>query len=559
MKRFSIEKKFAEKLFVCLALVFLTFAVSAQTTERDRIAPKSTPTPRQTPTPKISPTPTQTPSPKPSPSISPAPTATPTPRPQQTVFDLQASIRRVLQNPALSRGQVGVKIVSLDTGKTLFEENAEKYFMPASNMKSFTVAAALDRLSPNFRFVTSVYAPAKPDADGTIRGDVVIYGRGDPLISTASIDGVPLSGLNALADKIAASGVKRIEGSLIGDESYFSGAPVQVSWEWDDLQWKSGAEVSALSINDNLVQVQIAPASQIGMPCVVTISPQNQLFTVINSTRTAAAGAKQELEVHKRLGTNILEIRGAMPLGGKAWSNDITIAKPAEMFAALLKNALVQKGVVVTGQTRTIDANFRRNAPLDFAILTELARYESPAYGLVAAKTMKPSQNTYTELTLRALGETAGDKTIPNRTSAERGAEVVQKFLTEAGIAPASVVIWDGSGLSRHNLITPNAAVQLYSFMSRHRFAQTWRESLTIGGVDGTLQNRFKNTIAAGNVRGKTGTIDQVGTLSGYVTTASGEKLAFSILTNALPESAVRRSTMDEIVLLLANFNGKSQ
>jgi D-alanyl-D-alanine carboxypeptidase/D-alanyl-D-alanine-endopeptidase (penicillin-binding protein 4) len=380
------------------------------------------------------------------------------------------------------------------------------------------------------------------------------------LFSTNPIEGVSgASTLSELASKIAASGVKRIEGNLIGDESYFSDGPLQATWEWDDLQWKSGAEVSALSINDNVVNLQIAPGAQIGLPCVVTFSPPNQLFTVMNMTQTSASGAKQELEVHKRLGTNILELRGTMPLGAKAWSSDITVAKPAEMFAALLKNELANKGVVVTGQTRSIDAKMRLKAPLNTSALTELVRYESPLLGLIAAKTMKPSQNTYTELILRTLGESVGDKTNPKQTSSERGIAVVNKFLQENGIPAGSVVMWDGSGLSRHNLITPNAATQLYSQMNRHRFAAIWRESLTIGGTDGTLQNRFKNTLAAGNVRGKTGTIDQVSALSGYMTTASGERLAFSVIVNNLPgSSAAQRRVIDDIILLLANFNGKS-
>jgi D-alanyl-D-alanine carboxypeptidase/D-alanyl-D-alanine-endopeptidase (penicillin-binding protein 4) len=229
------------------------------------------------------------------------------------------------------------------------------------------------------------------------------------------------------------------------------------------------------------------------------------------------------------------------------------------MFVALLKNALLQKGVVITGQTRAVDANARKLAPLDLTKMVEIVRHDSPVLGVIAAKTMKPSQNTYTELTLRALGETAGDKSNPKQTSSERGVAVVQKFLAEAGVAPGSIVQWDGSGLSRHNLITPSAAAQLYAFMNRHRYAASWRESLTVAGVDGTLQNRFKNTVAAGNVRGKTGTIDQVSALSGYMTTAAGEQLAFSVIVNNLPAgSAAQRAVIDDIVLALANFNGRT-
>lgn len=557
---FSTERKRITLLaFASLFLVFGSFA-TAQTPapSRDRVVPKAqqTPTPKPTPVVRISPSA----KPTPAPTVMPTPSPSPTPRPAQTVFDLQAGIRQVLRSAALARGQVGVKIISLDTGRTVFEENAEKYFMPASNMKGFTVAAAMDRLSPDFRFVTSVYAPAQPDASGTIRGDVTIYGRGDPTFAASLNDGDYYKAINALADKIVAAGVKRIEGNLVGDESYFSGDPIGSSWEWDDLQWYYGAGVSALTINDNAVDLKITPGASIGSPCIVQILPASSLFATTNQCTTSASGVKREIEVTKRLGANFLEIRGTMPISdAKGYSGAIAVEKPAEMFVLLLKNALQQKGVTVTGQIRIFTAkDIAGLAAVTMPAQIEITKLESPPFSYVAAKTMKPSQNLYTELILRTLGEQVGDKTDPKKTSAQRGIEVVQKFLQEAGIAPGSVVQWDGSGLSRHNLITPGAAAQLYNYMNKHRYALSWQASLTIGGVDGTLQNRFKNTAAASNVRGKTGTLDQVGTLSGYVTSPTGEKFAFSILTNNLPESSVRRQTMDDIVLLLANFNGKT-
>ena len=262
-----------------------------------------------------------------------------------------------------------------------------------------------------------------------------------------------------------------------------------------------------------------------------------------------------------------------MPSDDKGYTGFIAVTKPAELFTALLKNELQKKGVTVTGQTRTInykqmmDANrppSARSLPLlNLANSTqtgrvEITRLESPPFSIIAAKTMKPSQNLYTELILRALGEQVGDKTDPKKTSEAKGIEAVQSFLTQAGIAQGSVVQYDGCGLSRHDLITPAAAVQLYTYMSQRPYAQTWRDALTIGGVDGTLQNRFKGTAAANNIRGKTGTIDQVSALSGYVTTASGERLVFSILTNGIPQGSIRTATIDDIVIALANFNGKT-
>lgn len=533
--------------FLTLAIICFGFnfgeLVTAQSGGRQRVAEK--PTPRVAPTLKTTPTPTP----------SSTPTATPTPVPVQSVAELQARIRIVLARPELRRGQIGVKIVSLDTGKTIFEENAEKYFMPASNMKSYTVAAALEKLSPDFRFVTSVFAPAMPDANGTIRGDVQIYGRGDVSFSTAFYDGDYYKGIEVLAAKIANAGVKRIEGNLVGDESYFTGNPIPPSWEWDDLQWYYGAEISALGVNDNAVDLTIKPSS-VNQPCRVLVQPISTIVKIVNRCLISPISTKREIQIEKKLPQNIIEISGTMPLDDKGYQGFIAVSRPAELFVEMLRQLLIQKGVFVTGQNRVIGAKDKANFPA-FAPI-EIAKLESPPFSLIAAKTMKPSQNLYTETILWTLGEQVGDKTNPKLTSAERGLAVVQNFLTQAGIPTDNVIQWDGSGLSRHNLVTPSSAVQLYSYMTRSRYANAWRDSLTIGAVDGTLKNRFKETRAAGNVRGKTGTIDQVSALSGYITTASGEKLVFSILVNGVNDVKLRQSAIDEIVVSLANFNGKS-
>lgn len=462
-----------------------------------------------------------------------------------------------LGNPMLRRGQVGVKIISLDSGKTFYERNAENYFMPASNMKSFTVAAALDKLGPNFRFVTSVYANTPADENGTINGDLIIYGRGDPSISTAFNDSDYYRSLDELADKIALSGVKQINGSLIGDETYFNTNPIPSGWEWDDLQWYYGAEVSALSINDNSVDLKILP-STIGSPMVVKILPGNSLFKIINKTQTTSRGTKREIKVNKLLGQNVLEISGTMPINDSGYSGAITVSRPAELFVELLKQRLQLKGISVRGTTRAINLEERNGIKFPVSEFTEITNLQSPPLSVIAAKTMKPSQNLYTELILRALGEAAGDNSNVSKTSDQKGIEIVQETLRKAGVMTDSVVQYDASGLSRHNLITPNSSAMLYKYMDTSQYAAVWRNALTIGGIDGTLGRRFKGTNAENNVRGKTGTIDQVSALSGYVTSRSGERFAFSILTNGIPDSRLRVSTIDDIVVLLANFDGKT-
>ncbi len=548
--------------FLSFAIVFIGFnfgvPATAQSVQRERTAAKPTPQIKQTPTPQpiISPTPT--------PNATPAPT----PLPVQTLADLQSQIRISLARPELQRGQVGIKIVSLDSGKTLFDNNAEKYFMPASNMKSFTIAAALERLSPNFQFVTNVYAPTLPDADGVIHGDLTIFGRGDVSFSTAFNDGDYYKGLDALAEKIVQAGVKRVEGNLVGDESYFTGNPIPSGWESDDLQWYYGAEISALGLNDNAVDLSVKPTSA-NAPCSVQVLPTNAVIKIFNRCVTSASGTKRDLQIVKKLDRNILEINGSMPSDDKNYTGSIAVSHPSELFVEMLRGLLLKKGVAITGSNKTVNS-------MDKVISTippvEIAKLESPPLSLIAAKTLKPSQNLYTETILWTLGQNAGNIPFkitdnaaqnplndPKSTSSERGLFVVKNFLNEINISSDSVVQYDGSGLSRHNLVTPNSLVQLYTYMAKQsRYTNAWREALTVAGVDGTLRNRFIGTSAAGNVRGKTGTIDQVSALSGYVNTDSGERLVFSIIVNEVIGSKVRQATIDEIVVALAKFKGKT-
>ncbi len=525
--------------FILLAFLCSLLSVSAQSDERPR---------------SVVPTPT------------PAVIISAVPSSVQTLPELQSKIRLRLARPEVRRGQIGIKVVSLNSGKIVFEENAEKYFMPASNMKNFTVAAALEKLTPDFRFVTSVFAASMPDSNGTVAGDLRIYGRGDVSISNAFNNGDYFKGLDNLADKIVQAGVKRIEGGLVGDESYFAGNAIPGSWEIDDLQWYYGAEISALPLNDNAIDLSVKPGP-VGYQCSIRLAPVNPIVRVINQCTTMPAGSARTLRIVKNTGQNILEITGSLPAGNAGFSGSVTFSRPADLFVALLKQRLELKGVTVTGQTRTI--NVRNNIVPSTSV--EIAKLESPPLSLIAAKTMKPSQNMYTETLLWTLGEQSRQtvssmpmaniiKTseIATQDSADIGLAAVKTFLTGIGIAPDGIIQHDGSGLSRHNLITPSAVVQLYTYMSKQsRYASDWRNSLTIGGVDGTLANRFKGTAAAGNIRGKTGTIDQVSALSGYVTTAGGEQLVISIVVNGVNVTKDRTALIDEIVLNLANFNGK--
>lgn len=482
----------------------------------------------------------------------------------KTLAELQTRIAEILAKPELAPAMVGVKAVSLDNGRVVFEENAEKLLRPASNMKIYTIAAAIDRLTPDYRFSTSVFAPSKPDSAGVIRGDLRIYGRGDPSIAARFNNGDYFKAINDLAERIAAAGVKRVEGDLIGDETYFTGPKYGSGWEWEDLTWYYGAEVTPLSINDNALDLFIKPGPEVGQPALITTGPPDPLLTIVNRVTTSAKGVRRDISIHRGLNENTITITGSIPLEDRGYTAGIGISHPALLFVYLLRSSLAEKGVVITGKSRvTGEIVLPSVSSVPSAAQTEIANLQSPPFSSIAAQTLKPSQNLYTELILRTLGVLTPPPptfTISNPTSEQLGLEAVRSFLKTAGIRPESLVLDDGSGLSRGDMITADATVQLLTFMSRHRFANAFRDALPIAGVDGTLRNRMRGTPAENNLRAKTGSLSSAASLAGYVTTAGGEKLAFAIIVNNYPrEVDPRRACIDPIAVLLASFNGKPE
>lgn len=549
-------------LLLSLIQTALPLATAQQTQpQRERRATPATASP--TPTPSPFPAATPSPSPEISPSAATAP-AVKTANPTATLVELQSRISEILRQPQFAPAIIGIKVASVETGRVLFEENSHKLLRPASNMKIYTVAAALDRLSPDYRFTTSVYAAAKPDAKGVVKGDLTLYGRGDPSIAARFNNGDYFKGINDLAARIVAAGVKRVEGDLVGDETYFVGPPYGSGWHWEDLQWWYGAEVTSLTANDNALDISVKPGSQVGSPAVVTTGPPNPLLNIINRVKTAPKGTQRELSAHRGLASDEVEINGTIAIDDRGYSGGLGISRPALLFVYLLRSALTQQGVIIKGKSRTTgplaSIASAKNAP-PVTSLVEVASLQSPPLSVIAAQTMKPSQNLYTELLLRTLGKVVPPTTPPgvDDTSESLGIRVLRTFLSEAGVNPSSLALNDGSGLSRNDMITPEATLQLLMYMRKHRYANAFRESMPIAGVDGTLRNRMKGTVAENNVRAKTGTLSSASSLSGFVTTAAGEELVFSIMVNNYPRAASPVSTcIDPIAVLLASFTGRS-
>jgi serine-type D-Ala-D-Ala carboxypeptidase/endopeptidase (penicillin-binding protein 4) len=298
-------------------------------------------------------------------------------------------------------------------------------------------------------------------------------------------------------------------------------------------------------------------------------------LTIVNRVTTVAKGVRREISIHRGLGENTITITGSIPLEG-SFTAGIGISHAALLFVYLLRNSLVQKGVVITGKSRTTgeaavpSVVIAQPSPTptqahSSVAQTELATLQSPPLSVIAAQTMKPSQNLYTELILRTLGKTSPPPITPvtsifSPTSEYLGIEAVKTFLKTAGIRPEALVLDDGSGLSRNDMITAEATVQLLTFMSKHRYGEVFRDAMPIAGVDGTLRNRLRGTPAEKNLRAKTGSLSSAASLAGYVTTAAGEKLAFAIMVNNYPRDLDPRvACIDPIAVLLASFNDKPE
>lgn len=477
-----------------------------------------------------------------------------------TLSELRQRLTAVVSQPKYDAALWGVKVVSLNTGKTLFEDNARKLFSPASNCKLYTVALALERLGPDYRIKTSLYSSARPDAAGVLNGDLIVYGRGDPTINARLHGGNIFQALQPLVAALTKAGVKEIKGDLVGDASFIRGPEYGSGWSWDDAEYYYGAEVSALTVNDNILQFSAKPGRGVGVPCSLGVEPIPGYITFVNQTTTVAQRQRRYITFYRPLSGNVVYVSGQMPLGGSAYTDDVTVHNPAGLFILLLRDALERQGIHVEGRLRTVNRLERQASPLNSHPLIELGSIESPPVRDLARLIEKPSQNLYDDLLLAQVGERSRTPdTPPNLTSEELGIRALDQFLPEAGIRRGDVFFEEGSGLSRNNLATPAATVALLQFMSRTPNAKAYFDALPIAGVDGTLRYRMKGTPAEDNVHAKTGSLRWAVSLSGYVTSAAGEHLAFSIMLNRYHNTDPNRSVrtdLDKIAELLADFTG---
>lgn len=408
-------------------------------------------------------------------------------------------------------------------GQVLYEHDGDRVMQPASTMKVLTTAAALDALGPDWTTRTSVYAAGPPDGDGQIRGDVVLYGRGDPNLSGRfSATGDVLESFRQLARQLQDRGVTSIGGGIVADESHLSGPPHGSGWAWQDLQWHFGTEVSALSFNDNLVSVNVVPGVA-GQPCVVTVTPDVGYVEVINATTTAPPA---RISVHRGLDGSAIEVGGTLPPGHAGWTGEVAVHDPPRFAAAAFRQALSDAGIRVDGPTTVLSAYDERPETLEIDRLVEIASLESRPLRELVRVTNKLSQNLHAELILRMLGREAG----PGELDSDRaGCVVVRSFLTRIGAVAPDLVIADGSGLSRLDRVSARSLAGVLSAMADLPSGEAFLESLPIAGVDGTLKRRLGGV----PLRAKTGSLATAKSIGGYLTAASGRQLVVVAIFNS--------------------------
>jgi D-alanyl-D-alanine carboxypeptidase/D-alanyl-D-alanine-endopeptidase (penicillin-binding protein 4) len=420
-------------------------------------------------------------------------------------------------------------------GRLLYQRNGDKFFTPASNMKVYTTAVALDLLGTEYRWRTSVYADAPPDATGNINGDLILYGRGAPdFVSSSTTDNQ--NSIEALAQTLVDRGIKHITGNIVGDESYFRGEPIGEGWQWNDLQWYFGAEASALSINGNSVDISITSATKSSEKPAAVMRDGDNYFQIVNNLATSDRKSRYRIGVHKNLSDNNVAVWGEVPIGAQGYGATLSVHNPALWASRLFMKAITAKGIRVDGNAVSRDWRMPESQRFNPDNKTELAFVTSKSLAEIVKQTNKYSINLYAELILRTLGRVRGtaasgsNESQRERGDEEVGADLVRSWLGRVGADARGVAIHDGSGLSRLNLVTPMMTAQLLLAIQRTAAATAFTDSLPIAGVDGTLQGRLSEVAA--KIRAKTGALTYDHTLSGYALTPAGNWLAFSIMAN---------------------------
>ncbi len=457
------------------------------------------------------------------------------------VHPLAASLNALLETPEADVALWGVHVRSLDSGEEIYDHEGDRLVLPASTMKLVTLAVAAERLGWDYRYETELLSAA-PVVDGVLQGDLVVRGSGDPSINAEGASGTPVFDL--WTETLRQDGISAIEGRIIGDDNLVEEAAPGYGWSWDDLPYGYAAPTGALVHRDNMVRLTVHAGSVAGEDTLVEVSPRASGVRVVNRVDTDIPDAEVELAL-RRGPDGTLEVWGAIPASGPPVSRTASIANPTVFFVRGLKQALQRGGIRVSGDPVDLDDIDGRTIG---GPLRALLRHQSPPLSALATTLMQTSRNLYAETLLHTLDQRRRPRT------AEAGRAAIRDVLETWEIGPSEVIVADGSGLSRYNYVTARALVDVLGRMQDDpRHADAFMDTLPVAGVSGTLATRMVGAAAEGNARAKTGSMANVRTLSGYVTSADNERLAFAVLANNFPGSAAPiLSVIDRLVEQLA-------
>jgi D-alanyl-D-alanine carboxypeptidase/D-alanyl-D-alanine-endopeptidase (penicillin-binding protein 4) len=466
------------------------------------------------------------------------------PPPDRTgVLKLQHDIDTLLANPALERGSWGILVKSLSGGETLYSRDARKLLMPASNMKIVTLAVAAQLLGWNYTYETRL-AASGPIHDGVLDGDLIVIGSGDP--SMDDWDGAASRVFRGWAGMLKAAGIRTISGRIVGDGRAFGDEPFGIGWAWDDLDNSYGTSIGGLQFNENTARLVIEPAATAGQAAAIRLLQAGSGLVVRNGV-TTTEDRPLSITTQRLAGSPLLDVRGSVRMDRPAARPilvNVSVVDPALYFATALRDSLIASGIEVRGPAVDI-VNLDDPPKVDGP---PLLTYGSPPLTELAVTMMKNSQNLYAESMLRAVGG--------NPATLQAARSAVESVLQSWGIGSGDVVIADGSGLSRNDLVTSDALVAILTHERNDEASrEPFERSLPIAGVDGTLAFRMKGTVADRNVHAKTGSFSNARSASGYVTDADGQPLVFSIISNNFGISPdVIERTEDAIMIRLAEF-----
>ena len=448
---------------------------------------------------------------------------------------MQQDITALLDAPELKRVSWGIDIRTLGRDQVLYARAPQKLLLPASNVKVITLAAAAERLGWDFTFATELSLSGPVDG-GVLYGDLVVAGSGDP--SLDDWDGKATELFRAWARELKVRGISVVAGRVIGDDNRLPDVLLGAGWAWDDLDRSFATGVGALQFNQNTARLVVAPGAAVNEPALARIEPYGSGLTLRIAMQTSVAQGPLALETQRGAGSPVLEARGTIPLGAQGIRRNVSVVNPTLYFVNALREALVASGIEVRGAAADIDDL------IDPSIVqhrTPVLTYQSPPLSELAVTMMKLSQNLFAETLLQAVG----------------GSTAVRKQLSDWGIEDGAVVVADGSGLSRYNMATAASFVTILGRVYLdERLRGPFVASLPIAGRDGTLANRMKGTAAEDNAHAKTGAFSNARGLAGYVRTAEGEPIVFSILANNFGTTAdVVERTADAVVVKLAEFS----